>query len=176
MKLIIRISLLIVVAVLLQACGSTNTGPAPVVENGRTISAPARPVEPVDQGEAQLTPLRRPPTVVARAQPNRAVAGLRKNAELQRRSGDYSSAVASLERALRISPRDADLWNRLARVRADQRRFAQVEDLAAKSNALSGGDRALMADNWQLIARARRALGDVKGAQQAIRKANDYYR
>ena len=51
---------------------------------------------------------------IARAQPDRAVAVLLRRAEDQQRSGDLDAATVSLERALRITPDDALLWQRLA--------------------------------------------------------------
>lgn len=152
--------------------------PAPVVENGQTVSLGTASTSPVvtpqssDQGTAVVTPLARPQTVAMQAQPNRAVYGLRKNAERQRNQGNYKAAAATLERALRISPRDALLWNRLATVRIELREYDQVENLAAKSNALAGNNLSLQADNWRLIARARHAMGDVSGARSASTKAN----
>jgi len=81
--------------------------------------------------------------------------------------GDYGQAAASLERALRIEPRNAYLWNRLARLRFAQGQYGEAGDLAAKSNALAGSDRALKRDNWKMVAEARRAAGDIPGARAA---------
>jgi tetratricopeptide (TPR) repeat protein len=104
----------------------------------------------------------------SRPEPNRAVAVLVRRADDQRRAGDLEAAAASLERALRISPEDADLWHRLAEVRLGQGDYPMVSQLAAKSNALSSpADGALRSANWRLIARARRAMGDTDGARSA---------
>jgi Flp pilus assembly protein TadD len=74
-------------------------------------------------------------------------------------AGRYASAAASIERALRIEPRNARLWHELARVRLQQGEFDQAENVAARSNAWAGGDHALRAENWRLIAEARAARG-----------------
>ena len=66
------------------------------------------------------------------------------------------AAAASLERALRIEPRNAVLWNRLAHVRYEQKQYALASSLAAKSNTLAGRDAALRADNDRLIKQAKR--------------------
>ena len=109
---------------------------------------------------------------IARAEPNRAVGVLVRRADDQRRGGDFDGATVSLERALRIAPDDALLWQRLAEVRADQRRPELVVQLAAKSNALADPtDRSLRQRNWTLIAQARRALGDDAGARDAEGRA-----
>jgi predicted Zn-dependent protease len=71
-------------------------------------------------------------------------------------AGRLTSAAASLERALRIEPRNPRLWNQLARVRLQQGDNAQAESLAARSNGYAGGDSALRADNQRIIDEARR--------------------
>ncbi len=87
--------------------------------------------------------------------------------------GDLAGAVASIERALRIEPRNAYLWNRLARLRLDQGQGKRAEELAAKSTSLAGADSKLKAENWRLIARVRRDSGDEHGAARAEYKATE---
>ena len=95
-----------------------------------------------------------------------------RRADDQQRAGDLDAAVVSLERALRISPGDAVLWHRLARVRSAQGQHGLVTQMAAKSNALAASnDMALRADNWRLIAQAKRAQGDLQGARAAEQRA-----
>ncbi|MCO5762521.1 MAG: hypothetical protein NHG36_13550 [Chromatiaceae bacterium] len=81
------------------------------------------------------------------------------------------AAAATLERAIRIQPREAYLWNRLARVRLDQNNYTQANSLAQKSNALSKDQDQIKQDNWGMIAATRRAAGDAKGAEVAEDKA-----
>jgi Tfp pilus assembly protein PilF len=100
-----------------------------------------------------------------------AVNALAQRAEQQRQSADYTGAAATLERALRIQPQEAYLWNRLARVRLEQGQTASAGSLAARSNALSGSQEALKKNNWEIIATARRQAGDMQGAQEAERRA-----
>ncbi len=89
-------------------------------------------------------------------------------AERERRVGNLDAAVATIERALRIQPRNAKLWHQLAAMRMDQDKPRLALDLAKKSNTLVGEDRSLMRNNWLLIADARRMLGDAKGAERAL--------
>jgi tetratricopeptide (TPR) repeat protein len=96
---------------------------------------------------------------------------LRSQADQQRQAGDYAGAAATLERALRIQPQDALLWNRLARVRMEQGLHSQAANLAAKSNVYAGDQAGLRQDNWSIIATARRQAGDAAGAEEAERKA-----
>jgi Flp pilus assembly protein TadD len=111
-----------------------------------------------------------PPVAPAPLPPkeNIAVAGLMETARADAASGNLANAAASLERALRIEPRNPRLWHELARVRLKQGQFAQAENVAARSNSWAGEDRALRAENWRLIAESRKARGDSEGAQKAL--------
>jgi len=103
-----------------------------------------------------------------------AVDALAGRAEQQRQTGDYGGAAATLERALRIQPQEAYLWNRLARVRLEQGLGSQagnLGNLAARSNALAGDQSKLKQNNWEVIATVRRQSGDVQGALEAERMA-----
>lgn len=158
---------------LLHGCGSVpRSGGAAQVEDRTVAPAPSpsavttRPVPDI----AAYTPPAAPRAV--RAEPQRAVGVLMRRAEDQRRAGELDAATVSLERALRIAPEDAVLWHELARLRLEQERHALVPELAAKSNALAAaGDISLRRANWELIAAARRALGDPAGARAAEREA-----
>jgi Tfp pilus assembly protein PilF len=84
-------------------------------------------------------------------------------------AGRLANAAASLERALRIEPRNPRLWQELSRVRLSQRDYVQAESCAARSNSWAGSDDGpLRADNWRLIAQAREARGDSEGARAAL--------
>lgn len=88
-----------------------------------------------------------------------AVAGLMQSARADTSAGRLSNAAASLERALRIEPRNPRLWHELARVRLKQGEYAQAESMAARSNAWAGSDSALREENQRLIEQAREAAG-----------------
>jgi predicted Zn-dependent protease len=96
-----------------------------------------------------------------------AIAGLMESARSDAAAGRLPTAAASLERALRIEPRNPRLWQELARVRLRQGEYAQAESLAQRSNTWGGTDNRLRADNWRVIAEARRARGDDDGARKA---------
>jgi Tfp pilus assembly protein PilF len=87
-------------------------------------------------------------------------------------AGKLANAAAALERALRIEPRNPRLWQELARVRLQQRQFAQAESVAARSNSWAGSDNALRAENWRLIGQSREARGDTEGARAALQAAD----
>jgi Tfp pilus assembly protein PilF len=89
---------------------------------------------------------------------NIAIAGLMDSARADAAAGRLPTAAATLERALRIEPRNPRLWQELARVRLKQGEYAQAESMAARSNSWAGNDSALRAENARIIeeARARR--------------------
>jgi predicted Zn-dependent protease len=91
-------------------------------------------------------------------------------------AGKLPNAAAAIERALRIEPRNPRLWQELARVRLQQRQFAQAESVAARSNSWAGSDNALRAENWRLIAQSREARGDAEGARTARESAEKFSR
>ncbi len=99
------------------------------------------------------------------------VVALLDQAQGEHRRGDTARAAASLERALRIEPRNPVIWHRLARLRMEQGDYAQAQSLAAKSNALAPTDAQLRSQNWQLIGEARRRSGDRRGAEEAFARA-----
>jgi cytochrome c-type biogenesis protein CcmH/NrfG len=130
----------------------------------------AAPPQTPDEPKPAEAPAAPPPPLSARE--SVAVAGLMENARTSEASGDLAAAAASLERGLRIEPRNPRLWHQLARVRLKQGQFGQAESVAARSNSWAGDDRALRAENWRLIAEARRARGDAEGAQAALEQAS----
>lgn len=90
-------------------------------------------------------------------QQNKALVGLLENAAQQLNRGQLEEAAATLERALRIEPRNPVTWHYLGQTALYQGRYQQVEALAAKSNSLAGGDVEFRARNDWLIGAARHA-------------------
>jgi len=84
-----------------------------------------------------------------------AIASLVESARADAAAGKLVNAAASLERALRIEPRNPRLWQELARVRLMQGDYGQAESVAARSNAWAGSDAALRAANQSIIEQAR---------------------
>ena len=120
---------------------------------------------------AQLGPVPAPAPAPAPHIENPAIASLMDGARADAAAGRLANAAASLERALRIEPRNPRLWQELARVRLKQGDYAQAENVAARSNSWAGGDPLLRAENWRLIAQAREARGDSEGAKAALEAA-----
>jgi len=104
---------------------------------------------------------------------NRAVIALLDLAHTDDQAGRHEAAGASLERALRIEPRNPWLWHELAQLRLTQGQYEQAISLARKSNSFAGQDRRLQALNWRAISDARVAQGDSSGAEQALKQATE---
>ena len=102
---------------------------------------------------------------------NSAVVALSDAARTDAAGGRLDAAAASLERALRIEPRNPALWQELAKLRLEQGQYQQAEGLAARSNGWAGDDKTLRAENWRIIGQARLKRGDYAGAQAAFDKA-----
>ncbi len=102
---------------------------------------------------------------------NTAVVELVNAAHTASTNGKPDIAVASLERALRIEPRNPALWQELAKLQLQQGQYQQAEGLAARSNGWAGNDKTLRAENWRIIGEARLKRGDYPGAQAAFDKA-----
>ena len=147
-------------------CSSAPTQqvPSPVVEQGQPSVAYQAPGYQPAPGAA---------TVVTANTQTPAVIALLQQAEQQANDGDLESAAASLERAIRIDPRNAVLWHHLATVRLSQGEPMQAEQLASKSNSLAPGNYAQQSRNWLLIAQARRQLNNAAGAAAAERRARE---
>jgi predicted Zn-dependent protease len=105
---------------------------------------------------------------------NKAVIALLDRAQTDNDSGQREAAGASLERALRIEPRNPWLWLELAQVRLAQGQYEQATTLARKSNSFAGHQIRVQAANWQVIGQARVAQGDTAGAEQAFKLAAEF--
>ena len=103
--------------------------------------------------EAPAEPPPAPETPIARE--TIAVAGLIESARSDAAAGRLVQAAGTLERALRIEPRNPRLWHELARVRLRQGDTAQAANLAARSNSFAGNDAALRSANQNIIEQAR---------------------
>jgi tetratricopeptide (TPR) repeat protein len=122
--------------------------PAPEASIPATSAAPAPADAPVAEQERPraATPVHTHPAALA----------LLNEAMRQEKGGDLELAAAKLERALRIEPRNALLWHRLANVRLRQGQNQLAANLAAKSNSYAPADSDLFELNQRIIAKAKR--------------------
>ena len=117
-----------------------------LVSGCASVETPA----PVSEPEA-------PPAATHPPSANIAVAGLMDTARADVAANRLGSAAATLERALRIEPRNPRLWHELALVRLKQGDYAQAESTAQRSNAWAGADSDLRSANQRIIEEARAA-------------------
>ena len=104
---------------------------------------------------------------------NPAVIALLDRAQIDTDTGHREAAGASLERGLRIEPRNAWLWHELAQLRLAQGQYAQAIALARKSISFAARDHRLLALDWRVIGNARVAQGNSAGAEEAFKQATD---
>ncbi|MBF8268504.1 MAG: hypothetical protein HW386_213 [Gammaproteobacteria bacterium] len=168
---------LLLVCLLLQACSSSNprttpvedrtTAPAPPVISSRQPRvnvpppAPSNPVNP--QVPLDPAPAATPPAIVA----------LLDDAEQAEANGNPDAAAATLERALKIDPKNALLWNRLAGVHMRRGDSQQALTMARRSNTLAAGDYSLQMENWFLILAITTNTGDAQGEAEARKKIEE---
>jgi predicted Zn-dependent protease len=150
-----------VLLLLLGGCASVATPPPAEV----TIATPD--VVAAEPAEVPI-PAPLPPPVISE---NRAVIALLDRSRLDNGGGQREAAGASLERALRIEPRNGWLWHELAQLRLAQGQYAQAASLAQKSISFAARERRLQALNWRVIGNARVAQGNPAGAEQAFKLA-----
>lgn len=103
-----------------------------------------------------------------------AVNALALAASQDSKAGDIESATTTIERAIRIEPRNATLYYKLALLKLKQSKPRLAEDLAKKAALLASGDTQLKKHSWLLVARAREMQGDIKGGEEARAKADRF--
>jgi predicted Zn-dependent protease len=145
---------------LLAGCAGVATQPPAAL-------APSAPQQP----GAGIAPAPLKPVPSSAMSGNKAVIALLDRAQTDTDSGQHDAAGASLERALRIEPRNPWLWLALAQVRLAQGQYAQAITLAGKSNSFAGHQHRVQVENWQVIGKARVAQGDSAGAGEAFKLA-----
>ena len=91
-----------------------------------------------------------------------------KNAE----GGNLPTAATTIERAIRIEPRNATLYYKLALLRMKEAKPRLAEDLAKKAAQLAANDAPLKKHSWLLIAKAREIQKNYDGAKEAKAKAD----
>ena len=148
--------------VLSGGCASLTTSPMG--------SQQIPPVEEKSSGE-DIVPVPPSVTVPEGQSATAPVIALLNDAAAKEQQGEFDTAIVVLERAVRIEPRNAFVWHRLARLHLRQGEYGQAETMAKKSSQLAPDDARLQAINWHLIADARRQRGDITGAEVADAQA-----
>lgn len=163
---------------------------APVQESSPVVAPPPVPpqpepapvVAPVEPAVLETQPLT-PTEVVEPSIPlagtathtytlSAATKSLVTQATTQRKSRNFVQAAATLERALRIEPKNPLLWIEYGQLRMDEKNFTQAESMARKALASAIGDLRTQANAWRLIADSYKARNRNGEAQQAYERAN----
>lgn len=156
--------------------GSTNTAPVATGKPSTPATAPATASLPAPGASAS------PPAPGLSYRPNQparqladgsqvpAVQGLLAASDRALRNGDLDLAAVNLERAQRLAPQSAAVYQRLADVRLRQKRPAEAEQLARKALAYTA-QMPQQAALWRQIAAARQQLGQAQSAQEALQRA-----
>ncbi len=183
-------------AVLFTGCAtSTTTHRTPAKVEDRTASPETAPPAPVqEEPSARVYKLEEPEYVPPQPLPDTAVeeqsielepevspeqsvelssssspavVALLNDADKFAITGKNQEAVASIERAIRIEPKNPVLWHKLGKVRLQEGKWDQAIAMAKKSNVLAAGNRLLQSENWMIIAKASEGKGDVAAAMHA---------
>jgi tetratricopeptide (TPR) repeat protein len=155
-------------ATLIVAAGcATSSVLPPVVDTNGIEDA-----EPAPQQEVPIPPASTPEA----RQPDTAGAtlALLEQSERAASAGDADAAVAYVERAIRLSPRSADLWLQLARLQLANEDPEAAVQFANKAISLAGDRVDWVREAWLLIADARAAQGDGDGAREIRERWRGY--
>ena len=99
-----------------------------------------------------------------------ASASLLENAKQALRTDQFNQAEIFLERALRLEPRNAELWHAMGQVKFEKNHHAQAVQFCLKSNSLAGKNPQLIQKNWALMEKAFLQMGEIKKATRVRKK------
>ena len=143
--------------------------------------APADQPKPPEVDQSTAPPVPEPPKEPEALVPlenlaplSPAVGSLVMAANENSQGGNLDSAVASIERAIRIEPRNATLYYKLAVLRLQQSKPRLAEDIARKAALLAVNDNPLKKHSWLLVAKAREQQKNIEGANKAKAEAAKY--
>lgn len=165
-----RVILALLVAVT-AACAPLPERAPPRRGGGEPDTTPSYPVErvPPTRSYGNLDAYPRSATEVSGA----AVLSLIEQARAEVAAGRPDQAVAALETALDIEPRNPFVWQQLAATHLAQHLPDQAENKAQRSSSFARGNPYVEVENWRVIAAARQARGDLAGARAARERVDE---
>lgn len=190
-----KVYLIAAMAAMIAGCAGPNPYRAPVEERGGAVPSGAPPgsVIPVEEASGvQVNPVGVSPVIRAQRQPTEpvapapmsgaasvepqspAVVALLESARTDTGAGDLRTAQSRLERALRIAPRDPEVYLQLADVQRRQGQFLQAEQVALKGISIASGQSSALRRLWNLVAEIRSEGGNSAGAAEAKKRAAAY--
>lgn len=150
----------------------STTGRGPTIPEVPPPGPGAGTTEPVIDAPPP-TPLPKERPKVAPATLSPASKALVTQAQAQRTKGDLPGATVSLERALRIEPRNPLLWIEMGRLRMDQRNYTQAEAMGRRALSMAIGDARTQSAAWLLISDSLRARGRNPESQEALERSRE---
>ena len=152
-----KLALALLPALFLAACA---TSPKPSSEPD--VNARVRQPAQQDSAGVQVFPLE-----------NAAVTELLADASAAEQSGQLEQASMSLERALRIQPRNPEILQSMAEVNLQMADYEQALNFASRSYDLGPRVGEICARNWRTISVSREYLGDHSGSVEAEKRAGN---
>ena len=118
---------------------------------------------PVDEDGQSGSTAQRPETT---GSVSAASSALLQQSRSQQRAGDTNLAAATIERAIRIDPRNPWLWLELGQLQLSNGDYSQAESLGRKAMSLAIRDDSVGAASQRLIVNALYGQGRVHEARQ----------
>jgi len=100
-----------------------------------------------------------------------AIAALVKQADVKIEQKQWSQAISIIERALRINPKQAEAWTRMAIAHLGSGNAEQAIHMARRANVYAAKNLKLKSYNWLLISRAYKKLNKPDAAKSAAFKS-----
>lgn len=173
-----KITVILLLSALQFGCATMDDHSKPVKGQSPSAMRPPKPVQKQVTTEPYKSPekITKQP-IISEIEPvhtSPAVVALMSDADRSSKSGNLGAASATVERALRIEPRNATLVYKLAELRLKQQKPRLAEDLAKKAILLAANDTALKKRSWLLVSEARNMMGNKQGAAEARKKAANF--
>ncbi len=138
----------------------TPIAPEPIIRSQRDTIA-------VTESPVQTDNVPVSPASTEQVEQNPAIVALLETAKTQTNDGNVRAAQTSLQRALRIAPKDPEVYYALADTHRQLGEFVQAEQVALKGVAVAQGQNDNLRRLWELIASIRNDVGDIDGADKA---------
>ena len=151
-----------------------SAAPQEALPSAQQYSSPSLSVEPTIVAPPPPPPIPSFAPLESFAPLSPAVNALALAANQNSTSGNIESATTTIERAIRIEPRNATLYYKLALLKLKKSKPRLAEDLAKKAAILASNDTQLKKHSWLLVARAREVQGDLNGGKEARTKAGKF--
>ena len=160
-------------AVLLVAALAACAGPPPVRQEPATPAPPNTQGSPAEVQKQVREPARRDSAgVQVHPLQNPAVKALLADAAKAESRSDFDAAASSLDRAMRIQPKDPEVLQAMAEIQLHKQDYQQALSFATRSYDDGARVGEICSRNWRTISVARGHLGDDSGAAQAELRAS----